>query len=84
MENDWHFVWISNPSCDGINYVWNNKAGASWSLTAVKTGTKIEYFLTGEDCPYYNDGHYYAELNYNSKKQIDSISGPWGELYTAH
>lgn len=32
----WAYVWISNPSGDGTNYVWNNKAGNAWDLVAIK------------------------------------------------
>lgn len=37
-SNDWHFVWITNPTCDGVNFKWNNKAGRQWSLKAVHEG----------------------------------------------
>jgi hypothetical protein len=32
----WAYVWITNPSGDGTNYVWNNKAGNTWDLVAIK------------------------------------------------
>jgi len=81
--NDWHYVWLTNPSCDGLNYVWNNKAGASWSLAAVMSGDKIDYFIVGTDCPYYDSGHTQAQLSYDGEA-ISSIAGPWNEPYAAH
>jgi len=83
MGNDWHYVWLTNPSCDGVNYMWNNKAGVSWSLTAVMDGDKIASFDVGEDCPYYNAGHTNAKLTYDGEA-ISSIAGPWDEPYDAH
>ena len=82
--NDWHYVWITNPSCDGVNYKWNNKAGVQWSLTAVMNGAQIDYFAVGTDCPYYDSGHTQAQLSYESGDQISAIAGPWNEPYTAH
>jgi hypothetical protein len=52
--NDSNYVWITNPSCDGVNFMWNNKAGEQWSLTAVMNGDQFDYFDVGTDCPYYD------------------------------
>jgi hypothetical protein len=51
--NDSNYVWITNPGCDGVNFMWNNKAGEQWSLTAVMNGDQFDYFDVGTDCPYY-------------------------------
>ena len=32
--NDYHWVWLT--SCDGINFMWNNRAGVSWRLKAYR------------------------------------------------
>lgn len=36
--NDWHFVDVTNPSGDGQNFIWKNRAGVEWDLT-VKSRT---------------------------------------------
>ena len=51
--NDWHYVWLTNPSCDKENYLWHNKAGKTWSLKAIKENNLIKKFTVGEDCPYF-------------------------------
>ena len=56
-DNDWHYVVITNPSGDGINYVWNNKAEVTWSLRANRYDGRIRSFDVGTDCGYYNRGH---------------------------
>jgi len=33
--NDYHYVWITNPSCDKMNYVWNNKVGNKVAMKAI-------------------------------------------------
>jgi hypothetical protein len=45
------FVWLTNPSCDGATYFWNNRAGDSWPLNAVfdSDGYSISYFEVGKE-----------------------------------
>jgi len=45
------FAWITNPTCDGVNYVWNNKAGEREALKAVfhSDGYSINYFEVGRN-----------------------------------
>ena len=81
--NEWHFVDITNPSCDGVNFVWTNAAGVSWSMTADYWGPQIEGFHVGEDCPYYESGHLYADVIFDDfNGQVQKILGPWDEPYT--
>tara|TARA_B110000305_G_C19133792_1_gene490178 strand:+ start:248 stop:616 length:369 start_codon:yes stop_codon:yes gene_type:complete len=84
-SNDWHFVTIANPSGDGLNFTWSNRAGVKWDLTASrdpKSGI-LKGFDVGKNCPYYNNGHKYAEFVWNPKSQlISKVKGPWNEPYT--
>ena len=55
--NDYHYVEITNPSCDGENFEWSNQAGVSWSLHAQYENGQITHFNVGDDCPYFDGGH---------------------------
>lgn len=43
------FAWLTNPSCDGENYVWNNKAGDRIAIKAIKASDNftISHFEVG-------------------------------------
>ena len=45
----WAYVWITNPSGDGTNFVWKNKAGNAWDLGAVKMDGKVVGLYSAED-----------------------------------
>lgn len=83
-ENDWHYVTIENPSSDGMNFVWTNRAGVEWSLYAhYDESGMLSYFDVGQDCPYFDDGHTMAEVEYDWEEgTLLAIYGPWGEKYT--
>ena len=86
LGNDYHYVWLTNPSCDQKNFVWNNKAGVSWNLTAVFENGKIAKFNVSEDSPYFADGHNESKIEYSEDKsgKIEGIYGPGNEYYSAH
>ena len=53
--NDWHFVEITNPTGDGQNFLWKNRADVEWDLTAKYNASGvIEAFDVGENCPYFD------------------------------
>lgn len=52
QQNAYHFVTITNPSRDGINFIWSNRV-MSWKLTAKFNEEGVLYgFDTDESCPY--------------------------------
>jgi hypothetical protein len=69
-------AWITNPSCDGLNFVWKTKE-ETWTFKAVMdsmTPDVIDYFEVGEDCPYVNQKYTTTEVKY-----IDAISTLYSE-----
>lgn len=46
LDTCYHYVWITNPSCDKIDYVWNNYCGDQWAIKAVfaDDGITIKHF----------------------------------------
>ena len=83
--NNYHFVTIANPSGDGVNFTWKNKAGVNWAFTAnkySKTGN-VQGFYVHNDCPYYSGGFKKSKVMYSAKtKQVKGVFGPGGEYYT--
>ena len=82
-ENGWHYVRITWDE-DAEQFTWRNRAGIEWTLKPVEddhgqwSTTKL---AVGEDCPYYEDGHKEAALEYKDNK-IYAIRGPNGKPYT--
>jgi hypothetical protein len=75
------FVWITNPSCDGATYFWNNKAGDSYALNAVfdTDGYSINYFevgrnSSGESCSIF-DEVYFDNWEYIANTSATYLSG---------
>jgi len=60
--NDYHYVWITNPSCDKMNYVWNNKNGSKWAMRAVwdDDGITINHFKIDSAASPYDTTIYYV------------------------
>ena len=75
------YAWITNPSCDGTNYVWNNKAGDQQALKAVfhSDGYSINYFevgrnVTNSSCDPF-DGIYFDNWNSIGNSSGQYVSG---------
>lgn len=75
------FAWITNPSCDVSNYVWNNRAGDQQALKAVfhSDGYSINYFEVGRNttnssCDAF-DGVYFDNWNAISNSSGQYVSG---------
>jgi len=65
---------LTNPSDDGINFIWTDKDDNSWTMEAVRqTDGKIKGFRVGEECPYY-DSWNYASLSQNPDGEYALIS----------
>ena len=65
-----------------MNYIWENRAGVSWTLSINMwnpTALKV-----GEECPYYSHGYKEAKIvmGNNGNNGQGGIMGPGGELYT--
>ena len=81
-ENEWHYVRITWDE-DAEKFMWKNRANIAWTLKPVWgewewSTTKL---AVGEDCPYFEDGHHEAALEYKDNK-INIIRGPYNEAYT--
>ena len=88
-DSAWHYVWITNPSGDERNFVWNNLAGHSWSLVADKdTLGNVVALRTGEDCPYYLEPFEHEEVKIEIEEgtafSIGTLEGPFGDIYYGH
>ena len=83
-ENEWHYVRITGDE-DTEQFTWRNRAGKEWTLKPVWEEQSMEWSTTklavGEDCPYFEDGHHEAALEYKDNT-INIIRGPWDEPYT--
>jgi len=65
---------LTNPSGDGTNFIWEDKAGNSWTMEAVrKADGKIKGFFVGEECPYFDEWTY-AALGVNPDGEYAVIS----------
>lgn len=83
--NYWHFVTIANPSGDGINFTWKNKANKTWTFTAEQDVDtyKLMGFDVHSDSVYYDQGFKFAEVVYDEEtQQVKGVRGPSGELYS--
>lgn len=85
--NDWHFVDITNPSGNGKNFIWKNRAGVEWDLIAkFNQSGMIEAFDVCKNCPYFDMyeppyPHKVARLKYGPNGQLEGIYGPGYEFY---
>ena len=76
-------TWDENAG----SFTWLNRAGVSWSLSAIPMGDdawSTENLAVGPDCPYFNSGHTFAGLEWQGEpgaSELSTISGPHSELY---
>ena len=67
-NNDWYAVEIIWNQAKGA-FTWQNRAGVTWTLTPLmgSSGDWDETKLAvGNDCPYRNDGHEFAMIEWVS------------------
>merc|ERR1712241_552268 len=86
QHDDWHgveIIWNQNKGA----FTWQNRAGVTWTLTPLmgSSGDWDESKLAvGNDCPYKNDGHEFAMIEWGSlegSEVVTTIWGPWNEPY---
>ena len=68
QKSDWHSVEITWNHDKGT-FTWQNSAGVTWTLTPMmgSSGSWDDTKLAvGNDCPYRNDGHEFAMLEWVS------------------
>ena len=68
QNNDWYAVEIIWNQAKGA-FTWKNRAGVTWTLTPLmgSSGDWDETKLAvGNDCPYRNDGHEFAMIEWVS------------------
>merc|ERR1712241_441124 len=86
QHNDWYHVEIIWNQAKG-SFTWQNRAGVTWTLTPLmgSSGDWDETKLAvGNDCPYRNDGHEFARIEWGSLEGstvVTTIWGPWNEPY---
>merc|ERR1712241_1566493 len=86
QHNDWYHVEIIWNQAKG-SFTWQNRAGVTWTLTPLmgSSGDWDETKLAvGNDCPYRNDGHEFAMIEWGSlegSEVMTTIWGPWNEPY---
>jgi len=85
-HSDWHSVHITWNENKGV-FKWKNAAGVTWTLTPMM-GASGNWDMTklavGNDCPYRNDGHEFAMIEWGSLEGSDIVTtiwGPWHEPY---
>ena len=70
------FVWITNPSCDGETYVWNNRAGDQYALNAVfdSDGYSINYFEVGANSTDSTSCSVFDEVYFDNWESIEGTN----------
>ena len=79
QQNKWYTVKITWAEDKGA-FKWQNRAGVTWTLTPQSgaSGGWDETKLTvGNDCPYKNDGHEFAKIEWvSSEVQCTLVKRP--------
>ena len=75
-KNDWHYITIKTMK-DGNGFIWENKAGVSWSLWPTINPL---VFQVSDDCPYF-DSYKSVAFEMDSKNNVLGIRAN-NEFYT--
>ena len=80
QQNKWHSVQITWKQAKGA-FTWQNRAGVTWTLTPLMGslgGWDKTKLAVGNDCPYRNEGHEFAMIEWVSSAlfSISSATGP--------
>ena len=68
QQNKWHSVQITWKQAKGA-FTWKNRAGVTWTLTPLMGslgGWDKTKLAVGNDCPYRNEGHEFAKIEWVS------------------
>ena len=77
QQNKWYNVKITWTQAKGA-FKWQNRAGVTWTLTPLSGssgGWDETKLAVGNDCPYRNEGHEFAKIEWVSS-EVQYISVP--------
>ena len=71
-HDKWYSVHLTWSQSQGA-FTWRNRAGVTWTLTPMMGSNgmwDLNRLSVGNDCPYRNDGHEYAMVEWVSRFRI--------------